>query len=724
MYAYVSNFSHTLLSFCSPDHWLHWQQYIASCLKLEAAGWTPPENDDSFSEVHYTSEMAFTFIQDILKWRADSRMLRGPYLAKLELIKQLRQTGSSKTIPESYVTLMIEYFELFGDKFCCHEDLTIFTELLNDEEEKQLINALSDTLDICSPNDIVFASSIKEMQRHVSICKLKRHLGFYHRESIDDRLAITKDFLSRHKEGLAFGKELLSTDVQFSDSYLLLGVYILVDIWEETDDTKYLWQAIVQLEKGMRKSISNFHIKVLLMRLYCIMGVYGPCHTLYESLEVKHIMNDTLGHTIFNHISRLGHFMAACATYGSMLKFFAVNHKETAEYLIASYKYGSFNKINEFVKFRNRLQNSLQYISAQVESMLLDMVNETAKHQRTELMVSYMALAPDKEKTPFEDLCDNRDLSLMRAWICPVRFNIKESEDYSFKEEKAWIQVRDLSLRILGGSVILGQQCSNTNNKNGVDHENVRPMNEVLDDLIKQFKDHLNNIQDFRKPYEYPTQGPYRTKLSSYLNDNHSQIFTQMVDTVVYVYKLQEEGLDRIDDEQEEKLKSSVPDLLEGLLSKHRCSLVQSENDRKCVNPKVLENLIFLAETLSHVVILTGVCHRILKPLKSSFNKKSRKKKDAAPSRMPSTFENYTHHVTSLEKIAKDLHQSVLDIDPVFLSIDLANLSLSEPLTVDEEDVAIEKDMWKKVEKSYQLSAWEVTEFLHNKMQYLSDLKL
>jgi hypothetical protein len=50
----------------------------------------------------------------------------------------------------------------------------------------------------------------------------------------------------------------------------------------------------------------------------------------------------------------------------------------------------------------------------------------------------------------------------------------------------------------------------------------------------------------------------------------------------------------------------------------------------------------------------------------------------------PSTFENYTHDVTSLEKIAKDLHQSVLDIDPVFLSIDLANLSLSEPLIDDE----------------------------------------
>ena len=54
------------------------------------------------SEAHYTTEMALTFIQDMLKWRADSRLLRGPYLAKIELIKQLRQTGSSKTIPGNF----------------------------------------------------------------------------------------------------------------------------------------------------------------------------------------------------------------------------------------------------------------------------------------------------------------------------------------------------------------------------------------------------------------------------------------------------------------------------------------------------------------------------------------------------------------------------------------------------------------------------------------------
>lgn len=46
-----------------------------------------------------------------------------------------------------------------------------------------------------------------------------------------------------------------------------------------------------------------------------------------------------------NHVSRLGHYVAACAMFGSMLRFFSLNHKETTEYLLASYKYGSFGKV-------------------------------------------------------------------------------------------------------------------------------------------------------------------------------------------------------------------------------------------------------------------------------------------------------------------------------------------------------------------------------------------
>ena len=36
--------------------------------------------------------------------------------------------------------------------------------------------------------------------------------------------------------------------------------------------------------------------------------------------------------------------------YGTMLRFFTVNHKETTEYLIASYKYGSFTKVSKTIE--------------------------------------------------------------------------------------------------------------------------------------------------------------------------------------------------------------------------------------------------------------------------------------------------------------------------------------------------------------------------------------
>ena len=53
-------------------------------------------------------------------------------------------------------------------------------------------------------------------------------------------------------------------------------------------------------------------------------------------------------------------------------------------------------QINEFVKFRTRLQNSLQYSCATAERMLLDLVLETNSHLSTEQMVMYMEINPEK----------------------------------------------------------------------------------------------------------------------------------------------------------------------------------------------------------------------------------------------------------------------------------------------------------------------------------------
>jgi hypothetical protein len=60
--------------------------------------------------------------------------------------------------------------------------------------------------------------------------------------------------------------------VQPSDAYLQVAAFLLVDLWQRSGQEKHLWQAVVQLELGARRSPANFQFKLLLMRLYSEMG--------------------------------------------------------------------------------------------------------------------------------------------------------------------------------------------------------------------------------------------------------------------------------------------------------------------------------------------------------------------------------------------------------------------------------------------------------------------
>ena len=60
-----------------------------------------------------------------------------------------------------------------------------------------------------------------------------------------------------------------------------------------------LWLAIVILERGLRRSPSNFHFKLLLIALYAKLGACAPCCQLFESMEIKHIQHDALGYGLY-----------------------------------------------------------------------------------------------------------------------------------------------------------------------------------------------------------------------------------------------------------------------------------------------------------------------------------------------------------------------------------------------------------------------------------------
>lgn len=61
------------------------------------------------------------------------------------------------------------------------------------------------------------------------------------------------------------------------------------------DDVCLLWKCIYILELAKLKSPTNAKIKLLLIRLYCTVGIFMPCAQIYDSLDVKHMQQDTLG---------------------------------------------------------------------------------------------------------------------------------------------------------------------------------------------------------------------------------------------------------------------------------------------------------------------------------------------------------------------------------------------------------------------------------------------
>lgn len=63
------------------------------------------------------------------------KRVRGPYLARLELHKRMRENNmNAKELLGDFADLIIEYFRFFGDKQCCTNDIALFLESISREE--------------------------------------------------------------------------------------------------------------------------------------------------------------------------------------------------------------------------------------------------------------------------------------------------------------------------------------------------------------------------------------------------------------------------------------------------------------------------------------------------------------------------------------------------------------------------------------------------------------
>ncbi|XP_006821637.1 N-alpha-acetyltransferase 25, NatB auxiliary subunit-like [Saccoglossus kowalevskii] len=719
-----------------PDQWSFYLSYFKSAFELIDSGWTPQE-DQIFVDgpPDYTVDSIIHFVEDVIQLESakDSRPQRGPYLARMELFKRLKER-KNKDIEKlgSLTAMLLHYFDVFGDKYCCFGDLSTFLADLDKETIQSFLDSLWKRLEL-DPVDgkITFAENEKHLQRHVSFLQISRFLGKHESLSSDEKISLSKELLKRYHDGLKFGADLLSTDLLPSDMYCLFAAHLLLDVWKQAGDDGMLWRVIPILEKGRSNSPANHHFKLLLIRLYCIVGAFGPCLQLYEEMEIKHVQRDTIGYIVTRHCAPLGHFHLVSGVYNDTLKFFTVNHKDTTEYIISAYKYGSFPKIPEFVKFRQKLNNSLHYTTITVEKMISELLLEAnANNLKFEDLIRYMEINPEKDEIVWDELSDNRDFTLLVSYDSEEKQCSEEDKKDSTEQEKGWLKLQSLVLRILTAAGLLLPTVNTNINKNGTETPD---MGEILKTLVNEFETHLEQLEKNPVTHKkFPLQGPPESRTSDFLNGNHGNIILNMMKATSDIQHLHANGIDN-SGEVQERIKNYLQQtlrLLEDTLSKNRQSLVTEKDGQKKLHYSVLPNMVLLTESIGYITLLSGVCCKLLKPIKSIINKRNRKKKEA-PQAMPAIFETYKKFLDSIQQFADTVHIAVLDLDPVFVSMDLSQLSLVDKETAkcvtnraNMSDRELESSMWKKIEESYKQSSQNLSGILKQKMEYLATLKL
>ncbi|XP_028830383.1 N-alpha-acetyltransferase 25, NatB auxiliary subunit isoform X1 [Denticeps clupeoides] len=713
----------------NPDDWQFYLSYFESLFHLIDQGWTPPEGEHCVEgEVHSSVEQAISFVEERITAEdgKDSRPLRGPYLARLELIKRLRERGcpEEQQLGEP-LELMSQFFVKFGSKPCCITDLKIFLDLLNPDQYVQFINRLMEAVPLGAPenNGVALPGDTRALQRHLCVSQITRLLGLHHMLDAAGKLSVIRELKSHYHNGLQFGKSCLKTELQFSDMYCLMIAHVYVDLWKDTGDENMLWQCLGILEEGLSHSPSNAQFKLLLLLLFCQLGAFEPVVDLYSSLDAKHVQHDTIGYLLTRYAESLGQFAAASQSCNFSLRFFHSNQKDTSEYIIQAYKYGAFEKIPEFIAFRNRLNQSLHFAQVRTERMLLDLFLEADISSPLEDSVKSMSLCPEEDDISWDNMRDNRDLTVLTSWDPKYRQLTAEHRQRSLEEEALWLRVRSLTLRLVGALASISHPPS-THNSEKTTENGVVPKASTLQHLLSQLESTLSQASQFTEKHTqpYPFFGPPSTRLAQALASGSCQCQLSAFQLTTLLLELEIAGLDESAEIQKQISKSfkSLIVQLQEILSKCKGDLLEVKDGQCKAQPSLLERLVFFVETTSVVLWVSGYCGGVLRPLKSSLQKKKKKKKETTVA-LPEVFTGFQEYTSSLQTLLSQSLDHIKGQEVSLTALKLADLSLEGQ---NSEEGTFTKAAMDKVQSSYLRSLQEVGELLRKRMDTMKALKI
>ncbi|KAF8447742.1 actin cytoskeleton organization protein [Boletus edulis BED1] len=391
----------------------NWLEFLSVLDSIFAPVSSRPEGgitEESKNECLENISKARTFLAGVVE--KDGTKNRAAPLALLELEHRAYKFGLSDD--SVFVSVMEDYFTQFGDKACCFEDLTSFLDL-----ETASLDRWKAFLTQHQPS---FAS-VGDLQRLINVRKLERYILLDSEITVESETARGLKYLNEYLGGLALGADLPVTELQPADDLVLLAANALVMVWALNRSEEALYRAATVLEYGLTKSRMSFQMRIMLVRIYRILGASSLALEHYRQMNVKQVQNDTLSHLVLTRALTFSLAAIGDLTYPSEClessQIYLASSQETSDFIVRSFTAEKYTQIPDFIDFESRLENSLQRDVVKLEHVRMRLTHEPLNTDIIDMELIELKFMFDRAHH------DNRDFLIIPSYQprCKPTFN-------------------------------------------------------------------------------------------------------------------------------------------------------------------------------------------------------------------------------------------------------------------------------------------------------------
>ncbi|KAG1753404.1 N-acetyltransferase B complex non catalytic subunit-domain-containing protein [Suillus lakei] len=375
-------------------NWLEFVSIVDAAFALVRGSDVSEEGKSECSENIAKTREFLTEIAEV-----DGSNNRSASLALLELEKNAFSYGISSD-ESALVGSMENYFSQFGDKTCCFEDLRPCVDLGADAKSRWMSFLASQESSFATAGDL---------QRVINVRKLQRINLTASDLATDTELSLASTYIEEYMTGLELGSSLPVTELQPADDLAILVGHAFVSLWTMTKDESYLYNAAVVLEFALTKSRMSFQIRLLLVRIYRLLGAPSLALEHYRAINIKQVQNDTLSHFLLTRASTFSLSATGDLTYPSECiessQIYVSNSQDTFAHLCFRDSY--LLQIPEFVSFDDKLENSLQRDVVKLEHVRMRITHEPINSDLIDMELIELKFVFDR----FHH--DNRDFGML-----------------------------------------------------------------------------------------------------------------------------------------------------------------------------------------------------------------------------------------------------------------------------------------------------------------------